>query len=965
MTNTFYDQAKKLDICKSNPNPSLEQKNFVFSYIWEDKYSRYFFNELDNPVWIIPLFEEGLFFQSPNPIEVQPGSYQLPGWPAGEYLVRFADQYEDIVMDMVRHIQTENWRVHEILVDAMMKITPTKAAELVSVIDTWLSGRFSNMLPIKLIPLADHLLENEIDEAAIQILEYIISPVLPPIVSEYAKYRSPVRFRADHYWVNEYCEKQSPKLIHLKPTHVISAFERQLEKAIELTRQIELEDAELQVGYYWRMDIPNRLSERSDADAVDILIDGLRDGLAEVSKQSIEEGEKYLTAYLNSEHIIFRRIAMFTLRGYGQNYPNLINQALLQREHLENSVYAKEYRGLMRDQFNSASEEVREQVVSWVLSGPLDVDARANRRAQMENREVTDNDRVKVLDDWARYHLEIIRTFLSGEALSRLNELKAQYGIPDIEDRPHIVTTSWGGAPSPVSSEELVKKSFANLKNLFLTFVPDDMFLNPRESLAETFKRLVIEDPNRYWDFAAYLTDPAIRFVYIYHYLSGIREGVRIKNGKLTDEILGLVEYVVVQKEDPYERSSGEYEPGLFATQMEVACLFEEALHSDDPYLTREQLNRIRSLLILLSHHPDPKLDADRSTSFDPFTHSLNCVRGKAMHGIFHYSLYLIRQHEQQTGQKLKEGYLETEIQQILEEKLDLTVEPSLAVHSVYGAFVPQLHYLCREWLGQHLTGIFPESEKRNAYWKAAWDAYIFASDVYRDVFKLLIPQYQRGLRLLSEPQEEEKHLGGSPNERLAQHLMFAYLSGLTEFGHENMLLDLFYTNAPDAIRAQGIFWLSQVLGNDKPSSDDVLWKKCWDLWQKRLEIAETQDISQNTQEISDYMRWLEHAPVGLDILYSNLRSSIKYLHDSFDVRQLIEYTGKNCDHFPIEAVSLLQMSILSAKESWWSPKAEDEEKILKAAMLSGKEEAKRVAIEVINYRGEQGDFRWKNLLDQ
>ena len=55
---------------------------------------------------------------------------------------------------------------------------------------------------------------------------------------------------------------------------------------------------------------------------------------------------------------------------------------------------------------------------------------------------------------------------------------------------------------------------------------------------------------------------------------------------------------------------------------------------------------------------------------------------------------------------------------------------------------------------------------------------------------------------------------------------------------------------------------------------------------------------------------------------------------------------------------------ILSAKELWWSPNDEDEEKLLKAAMLSGKEEAKRIAIEVINYRGEHGDFRWKYLLE-
>jgi len=960
----FYQTAKILDDIKDLHNPSEDQLRIVLNLISEEKFARYFFMNLENPVWVIPLYQDGFFHKVPDPIEVQPGSFQLPGWPAGEYLARFADRYEDIVINVVRSTKTENWRVQEILVDALMKITPATVAGLVSSIDSWLSGRFSDMLPNKLIPLADHLRETRFVDAAIQILESVVTPVLPPTMGEYSKYRSPVRFRSDHYWVNEYCEKQLLKLMTRNPIGVVSAFQRQLEKTIELTKQVNPDDAEPKIGYYWRMDIPNRLSERSDADALDILVDGLRDGLAELCTQSVEEGRKFLKAYLSSEHLIFQRIALFTLRTFGQNYPELINQALLLRNCLESSEYANEYRGILRDQFSTASEEVRAQVITWILAGPVDVDSRAIRRAQWENREVTDDDLREVREDWTLYHLVIVREYLQGEALKRLNELTALHGEPDVEERPSIVTTSWGGVPSPVPADELAKKSFDELKQLFLTYVPDDLFLDPRESLAQTFQGLVREDPTRYSVFAAYLTDPSFRFVYIYHYLSGIRESVKNKSGKLGDVIIGLCEYVVSQKEDPFVDSSGRHEPGLFEAQMEVARLLEEALHSDDPYLSREQLDRIRSLLIDLAHHPDPEKEDDDKSSFDPFTRSLNCVRGEAMHGIIHYSLYLIRQQEKLKGAKQEAGYLEPEIQEILEEKLDLTVEASLAVHSVYGAFVPQLHYLARGWLEQHLAAIFPEDEEKSAYWKAAWDAYIFASNVYRDVFKLLVPQYQRGLRFLSQPQDDQKHLGGSPNERMAQHLMFAYLAGLTDFGHENMLLDLFFSNAPDPIRANGVFWLSQVLGNDKPSAEDVLWKKCWTLWQNRLKNAEAQDISWNTQEISDYMRWLENCPVGLDLLYPTLSQTVKYLHDGFDARQLISYAAEHCERFPSEAVTLLQMTILWAKEPWWTPKDEDEERILRAAMASENEDAKGIALEVINYRGERGDFRWKHLLE-
>jgi hypothetical protein len=962
MNPSFYDQAKMLDICKSDPNPSIERRIFVISLIREEKYSKYFFDNLDNPAWVIPLFEKGIFFQPPDPIEVQPGHFQLPGWPSGEYLAKFADKYEDIVIEVIKSVRTENWRVQEILVDAMMKISPFRSAELITAIDTWLDGRFSRTLPIKLSQLTNYFVERDMIGTAIQILEYVITPIIPAFNNKALMDISPIRFRADNYWINEYCIEHASKLSDRDPIKVVSAFTRQLERAIYLLSKSQEDDAEIKIGYYLRMDIPIHSFRRKDADALDILIDEIINGLNKVCSQSPDDGRTILEGYLATDHIIFKRIAMFILRQYGQNYTNLIEQALLNREYLDNHIYTSEYQGLLRDQFGTVSEEIRERVVSLILSGPSNIDLRAKNRAQWAGREVTYDDYSAIREEWWLYNLEIVHDYLHGESLSLLEDLTAKRGKVDVTEQPHITMTTWGGAPSPLSSEELSLKSLAGLKQFFLNYVTDDRFLNPRESLAQTFQGVVSNDPARFAEFAPDLIDIGIRFVYVYHYLSGMSEGVKKKEFKFTDGILNLCEYVVDQKEDPYKASSGEFEPGLKAAQMEVANLLVETLRSKDLDLTREQLDRIRSLILFLSHHQHPTLEDENSTSFDPFTYSLNCIRGKAMHGIFLYSLYVIHQLEKRNDQKIIEGYLEPEIRQVLEEKLDLTIEPSLAVHSVYGSFVPQLHYLSREWLEQHLIGIFPVDENYKLYWAAAWDAYIFVSNVYTEVFNLLIPQYKRGIRSLSESRDRSK-LGGSPDERLAQHVMFAYLKNLTGYDDDNKLLELFFQNAPDAIRAKGIFWISQILENDKPSSEDDLWKKCWSLWQSRMEHAEDQEVLQNTQEISEYMRWLEHVPVQLDTIYPILCESIKYLHDNYDIKLLIEYAGKSCDVFPLEAINLLLMTISSSKEPWWPSDEEVEEKILKSAMSSGDEEARRLAIEVINTRGEQGNYRWKSLL--
>ncbi len=378
------------------------------------------------------------------------------------------------------------------------------------------------------------------------------------------------------------------------------------------------------------------------------MIIGFKEGLLEVCQQKAEEGREYLTDYLNSEHIIFKRIALYALCKFGKFYPDLINYALSQRDYLENDEYALAYYILMRDQFNNASEDVRSQVITWILAGPINIDSRVNGYEKRDNQEGMDNDRQQVIEKWILLHLDCIRDFLKGESLSRLNELKTIYGSPIISEKPLLEKAAWEVALSPLSIEELSRKSFEEMKQIFLMYVPDDLFLNSRVSMAQLFQKLVSEEPVKFNSFAPLLIDSEIRFVYTYHFLSGIVEGIRNRIGRLNDEILSLCSYVILQKEDPFEESSGDYEPGLIAAQKEVASLLGEALKSDDPYLTREQLNRIRTMLINLAHHPDPKPGSDSRNNYDPFDLSMNCVRGVAMHGIIHYSFYLIRQQEKQ-----------------------------------------------------------------------------------------------------------------------------------------------------------------------------------------------------------------------------------------------------------------------------------------------------------------------------
>lgn len=954
----FYSRITILENLKRQDKPSENIAKVLGKFLEDLAYLSFFFNDLENPAWIMPLYKTGFFYHPPDPIEVQSGSIQLPDWPAINYLVQFASQYEEILVAITQKALTRNWRIQSRLIEGLLKISPEAASTCTFIVDSWLDSPFSDMLPNDLVPLTDRFIDSDLVPSAIQITDFILKPVLRRTKSTFSRYEPPYSFRSDPYWVNAYCSKILPRLEKIDPRMLLTLFQDHLEKALSLTQEIGIEDFEEKVGYYWRMDIAFSSHSRSDGNITDILIEGVRDSLNALCEVSPEIGKDKVNEFLHSEHLIFQRIAIHTLRKFGGQFSELLQEAISHWDYTIKSEYISEYRGLLRDQYANTSNETKAEIVEKILAGPPDIERRTLDIAQLKKHEPTDDDRIEANERWMQFYFELIKGSLPEQQMHLLEEFNAKYGALDVEEKPKITFSEWTTIPSPITVEELAIKDLAEIKQYFLEYKPENEVLNSRDSLARTFQSLVSKNPTKYIDFADFLIDPAIWFVYTYNYLFGIREAVRSKGVKLTDEILSLCEFVIAQEKDPYENPPNLHEAGLFNAQLEVAYLLNDAVQFDDPYLTREQLDRIRKILIALVHHTNPTKEDDERNKMDPFTHSLNCVRGEAMHGILNYSLYLVRQ--KQTENKDRKWFIEAEISEILDEKIDIEKEPSPAIRAVIGSYLTQIYFMLEDWTTKNLDVIFPSSQEFDQYWSAAWNGYLIGSNINKALFEYLVPQYQRGLKRLSQPKEKSFT---DPSGRLSQHVMVAYLNNLTDFGHENQILDLFYENASDGLRTQAIFWLSKVLENEKQKGESTIWPRCFELWKNRLDYAEQQDPAQNGQEISAYMRWLAYCPMTLDQLYPMLKRSIKYFQDRFDVMQLTGFGSKFCDQSPLEAVSLLNECITTAKETWWNPEEDVERSILNAAMKSNNAEAKTIAIDLINFHGEQGDYHWRDLL--
>ncbi|MEH1928500.1 hypothetical protein [Nostoc sp.] len=111
------------------------------------------------------------------------------------------------------------------------------------------------------------------------------------------------------------------------------------------------------------------------------------------------------------------------------------------------------------------------------------------------------------------------------------------------------------------------------------------------------------------------------------------------------------------------------------------------------------------------------------------------------------------------------------EVRQVLDEHLNLDIEPSLAIRSVYGQWFPWLALLDPLWANQSIGKIFPQDETFSNLRRAAWESYINFSDIYNNVFDLLHEEYRYAVEQI-DPTSIERQKLTHTDEGLAQHLM-------------------------------------------------------------------------------------------------------------------------------------------------------------------------------------------------
>jgi hypothetical protein len=796
-------------------------------------------------------------------------------------------------------------------------------------------------------------------EAALTVLDVLLEPVQVKDRFEEGKFVSSSRH--DYYWLNEALQKNLPSLTKIDPIGVVTISESQLIKAINLEHDPRIDDAAQKKISYWRLNISPRSDENYDNEIKNLLVNTIINALNIACEQKALEVDEILTRYIESDYSIFRRISLFMLRTWGRQHKDLLERSY-NKQKMDPMRGRSEFDRFVEIQFENLPEWIQKDIVHERMNPNSEwVEELVKNRPESFAGETVEEKRQTVTERLQFEDLAPLASYLKAGDKEYYEYLQNKHGKPTQRPESGVTISSWEGPESPIEIEQLAKKSVEEVVEDLLNYVPqsgEPFGIPSREGMARTLEIDVQARARDYASNATLFINKALPFVYHTHLLRGLENAIKNKEKIILTEVILVCEYITGQETDQFIRQ--ESEPGLPAAKLAIVHLFEELFRVKEPDLDDDLVEKSGELIVTLLHQEEPFPEDEDGENYDPATHSLNCLHGVAMHSLVSFGLYCERKRQKEMGHTGRPIMVPL-MKETLTEKLDKESYPSLAVHSVFGWYYPQFIYLDREWTLANREKIFPVEATLDKYWQAAWSAYIRFSDVYTNVFPDLIKEYQRAFEDFSAVGNQEFD---RTDERLATHILKAYLLDMINIDSQDRLVRLYYQKASDETRSRGNFWLSQVLGSQKPSAEDRVWQKIWSLWQWRIEDASVSDNQRPfTKEIASFCRFLKNTPLELPKLYSTLQRMLGFEIEAFEIGLIIEYLGANSEKHPDLAVRMLH-EIVSTERSFYlvTDTEKSVEQIFTAAIYAGKE-AKAKAIEIINIFGERGDYKWRPFL--
>ncbi len=960
---------------KSWKRPTPDEVSRAVSLLGHPGQYGYFFDRLQNPLWLGPLLQKGFFRQPLTPIsDAKTGSIRFPPWPESRYLARMAtlQEAQEEVLQVVLNIpDTENTAVHEDLADVALALPVQLSVRLVPKAKKWAEARYQLRLPEKLGAVVGRLAQGGAVDGALDLARTLLAVLPDPRTLPAAELPEAMRLmpeptaRFDVWDYEQILKKHLDQLAEAAGVRGLSLFADLLESAITLSHRRADGAPPEDYSWIWRPAIEEHEQNRRESIRT-LLVSAVRDaaeGLASRAPASVSELVRLLEA---RDWPVFRRLALHLLRRYPDSAITLVEERFTNRNLFDDQRFRHEYVLMAADVFARVSESARQTFLDWIDQGPDLVAFRARYREE-GGADLGDGDAVRYGKIWRRDRLAPLSGALPPEWKQRYLELVADVGEPQHPEFAAYMESGWVGPTSPRSADDLRAMSVADIAALLNMWTPSGDWFGPsKEGLGRELASVVQADPERFAREARLFA--GVNPTYVRAVVQGLADAAKEGRAFAWPPVIDLCQWVVRQpREAVAGRRTEDEDPDWEWTCKAIGSLLSAACEQGEAELPFDLRERAWAVLRTLTDDPDPTPEYEArygGTNMEPATLSINTTRGEAMHAVVHYALWVRRHIEQLTdGPALIASGFEAmpEVRGVLEAHLDPANDPSLAIRAVYGQWFPWLVLLDRAWAAAQILRIFPAD--RTDLRGAAWETYIVFCRPYDNVFEVLEPEYSRAVERLGDTARSVGHHLGDPEAHLAEHLMVFYGRGKLTLDAPPNLLAGFFEKAPGLIRGRAIEFIGRSLRDEKGQIPAVVLQRFSALWERRIERARA-GPGDSVDELANFGWWFVSKKFDEAWAIHQLGEALRLAKKAEPDHMIAETLAEVAVRRPREAVECLAALVEADREGWgilgWDKQARA---ILAVAMGSGDRAAQEVGTTLIHRLGVLGRLEFRDLL--
>lgn len=772
------------------------------------------FFQLADTSWFDVLRGAG-YFDNPPALDVdEEGRVAYVEWPAARFLVRAAavPEMQQAVAEILVGLVTNNPEARDATVDAALAMSPGLAATLVDKIASYVRDAEFWWAPRHAEELVNHLLAGGELAGALVVTKELIAAAP----------------RGADWRMRHALTDLVPKLFPVTGTDGLRMLRDALQQELEVEDRTDWND----LSTIWRPAIVYG----PDHGRRDLLVTALASAAAAIVDDDPAKLGDVVDVLTEPEQAIFTRIALHLI---AQHPDQATAAAFLANEELfRRATFAREYNELAAAAFAGLEREVKDRIFGWIDAGP---DWRPDDLPEAEVPEFEDR--------WRLLQLRRLPN-LPQDRQDAYDALVARFGEPEDPLGSPGGRVLYAGATSPKSKEELLELDDGELLAFLATWQPGDDWRGPSiEGLALELKAAAVAAPARLGALLPSLAggEPT----YARAVVDGLEQALRDEAGDFPwDPVLAFMGQVApLPAEIDGRDRAGDLDPGWRSVRRSLAGLLLYGIEHDR--IPRQHADDLLRAIAVLAHDEDPRPEDEARRAGEglgPTFGAINSVRGLALHAAVQFAWWLRPGGDFDPTSHLPDG-----VREILERHLGAELEPTLAVHSVFGGHFNQLYFLDRDWTTEKLPLIFPDDAEQVERRDAAWRSFIERNQMWSTSWPVLEPQYMRAIDELAA-YDAEAAVEVSVFEttgRLLFHLLGAYLLGLVELDDES-ILGQFFATVPLNLRSSFIDLIGNDLSGAEEIDDETIDKlqQLW-LWRSGKVIADG-----NVSELAGFAYW-------------------------------------------------------------------------------------------------------------